>query len=267
MHEGRARQVQAHDFHQELVAVGRAVEGAGAGAVVGGAFGLQQGVAADLTGGVELAHARLFLVREAGRHRAGRHEDDGQVPELQRPHQQARHDLVAHAEHQRRIEGVVRERDHRTHGNGVAREQRQLHAGIALRDAVAHRRHAAGHLGHATHRARRLANHVRIPLVGLVGRQHVVVRGNDAEIRRVLDAQLELVVSRQRGVTVRQIRARHAAQRAEFPLRALAARQIGGAARAAALDNALRNGRHLGMNGLGHGGHVPRGERRAKNAR
>jgi hypothetical protein len=52
VHEGRARQVQAHDFHQELVAVGGAVEGAGAGAVVGLAFGLEQRIAPDLAGGV-----------------------------------------------------------------------------------------------------------------------------------------------------------------------------------------------------------------------
>jgi hypothetical protein len=35
------------------------------------------------------------------------------------------------------------------HGDDVARKQRQLHAGLALRDAVAHGRHAAGHLGDA----------------------------------------------------------------------------------------------------------------------
>ncbi len=35
MHEGRARQVQAHHLHHHLVGVGGAVEGAGAGAVVG----------------------------------------------------------------------------------------------------------------------------------------------------------------------------------------------------------------------------------------
>jgi hypothetical protein len=34
------------------------------------------------------------------------------------------------------------------HRDHVAREQRQLHAGLALRDAVAHRRHAARDLRH-----------------------------------------------------------------------------------------------------------------------
>ena len=44
----------------------------------------------------------------------------------------------------------------RRHGDHVAREQRQLHAGLALRDAVAHGGHAARDLRHAAGLARRL---------------------------------------------------------------------------------------------------------------
>jgi hypothetical protein len=96
--------------------------------------------------GVALAHLGLLLVGDAGRHRPGRHEDHRQVAEAQRADQQARHDLVAHAQAQRRVEHVVRQRHRGGHGDHVAREQRQLHAGAALGHAVAHRRHAAGDL-------------------------------------------------------------------------------------------------------------------------
>ncbi|SPK72805.1 conserved exported protein of unknown function [Cupriavidus taiwanensis] len=253
MDEGRARQVQAHDLHQELVAVGGAVEGTGAGAVIGLAFGFQQRIAPDLAGGVELAYARLFLVGQPAGHRTRRDEHHRQVAELERAHQQARHDLVAHAQHQRRIEGVVRQRHRGAHGNRIAREQRQLHAGVALRDAVAHRRHAARHLRHRADRARGLADHRGIALIGLVRRQHVVVRGDDAKVGRMLDAQLQLVAGRQRGKAVRQVGARHAAQRAQLRLRTLAAGKVGGTAGAAARNDAVGNGLKLGMDGGRHG--------------
>ena len=68
----------------------------------------------------------------------------------------------------------------------VAREQRQLHAGLALGDAVAHRRHAARDLGRAADRARGVADQRGIGLVGLMRRQHVVVGGDDAEVARAL---------------------------------------------------------------------------------
>ena len=46
--EGRAGQMQAHDFHQHLIGVGGAVERAGARPVIGLRLGLQQRGAADL---------------------------------------------------------------------------------------------------------------------------------------------------------------------------------------------------------------------------
>ncbi|MNZ92670.1 hypothetical protein D3C78_1117030 [compost metagenome] len=63
--ERRARQVQAHHFHQQLVGVGGAVEGAGAGAVVGLHFRLQQLFAAGLALGIALTHVGFFLVGNA----------------------------------------------------------------------------------------------------------------------------------------------------------------------------------------------------------
>src|SRR3546814_2463570 len=58
----------------------------------------------------------------------------------------------------------------------------QLHARLALRDAVAHSGHAAGHLRHAAGIARRLADDLRKALEGLVRGEHVVVGGDDREI-------------------------------------------------------------------------------------
>ena len=72
---------------------------------------------------------------------------------------------------------AVLERDH------IAREQRQLHALKALRDAVAHRRHAARDLRDRADLARRFADDVGITLVRRVRREHVVVGGDDADIR------------------------------------------------------------------------------------
>ena len=153
--EGGARQVQAHHLHQHLVGVGGAVEGAGAGAVVGGGLGVEQLVAADLALGVQLAHLALLRVGQPGGHRARGHEERRQVAEGQRADDQARHDLVADAQHQRGVEHVVRQGDGGRHGDDVAGEQRQLHARAALGDAVAHGRHAAGELGDAARLARR----------------------------------------------------------------------------------------------------------------
>ncbi len=70
-------QVQAHHFHQQLVGIGRAVEGAGAGAVVGLHFRLQQLFATGLALGVALAHVGLFLVGDTRGHRPARHEQLG----------------------------------------------------------------------------------------------------------------------------------------------------------------------------------------------
>ena len=69
------------------------------------------------------------------------------MAEAQRADQQAGHDLVADAQHQGGVEGVVGQGDGGGHGDHVAGEQRQLHARLALGDAVAHGRYAAGHLG------------------------------------------------------------------------------------------------------------------------
>src|SRR3546814_829295 len=99
--EGGGGDVQPHHLHHHLVRIGGTVEGAGAGAVVGGRFGFEQIVAARLALGIELAHADLFLVGKAGGHRSRGNEDRRQMAEAQRADQQAGDDLVADAQQQR----------------------------------------------------------------------------------------------------------------------------------------------------------------------
>ena len=185
--EGGTRQVQAHDLHQHLVGVGRAVEGAGAGRMVGGALGLQEvlrGRACPRRRAGGRASSRCSKTR---RHGAGRHQHGGQVTEGERTDDQAGNDLVADAKHQGAVEHVVAEGDRGAHGDHVAADQGQLHADLTLGDAVAHGRDAAGDLGCRTRLPRRLADQFGEPLVRLVGRKHVVVGGDDPDVGRLRD--------------------------------------------------------------------------------
>ena len=191
--EARARQVQPHDLHEHLVGIGGAVEGAGTWPVIALGLRLEQFRPADLALGIELADARLLRVGQPRSHRPGRDEHRRQMTEGERGDEQARHDLVADAEEDRGVEHVVGEADARRHGNRVAREQRQLHAHLALCDPVAHRRHAAGDLRHAAGGARRGADQLRIAFIGLMGREHVVVGGDDAEIGHHVAGERRLV--------------------------------------------------------------------------
>ena len=193
--------MQAHHLHQHLVGVGGAVEGAGAGAVVGGHLRGEQLVAAGLALGVALAHLGLFLVGQAGRHWPGRHEQGRQVAEAQRADQQAGDDLVAHAQAQGGVEHVVRQRHGGGHGDGLAAGDADLHARLALGDAVAHGRHPAGHLADRADLVQGLADQRREALVGLVRGEHVVVGGDDGHVGRIGQAQ---------GLLVRAAAAGHA---------------------------------------------------------
>ena len=103
---------------------------------------------------VQLAHPGLLLVGQARGHRPRRYEDHRQMTEAQRPNQEAGDDLVADAEQQRALEHAVAQTHGRGHRDSVAAEQRELHRELALRDAIAHRGHAAGHLSGRTLLAR-----------------------------------------------------------------------------------------------------------------
>ena len=85
----------------------------------------------------------------------------GQMAKVQRTDQQTGHDLVAHAQNQCGVEHVVAQRHRCGHGDHVAAEQAQLHAGGALRDAVAHGGNSAGHLRSRAVQARLPLDQVR----------------------------------------------------------------------------------------------------------
>ena len=247
--EGRAGQVQACQFHHHLVGIGSTVEGAGAGAVVGLHLGVQQFVPGCLALGVEGSGAGLFGVGYAGGHRPGRHEDGRQVPEGGGADEQAGHNLVADAQQHRGVKGIVGQRHRRGHGDDIAREERQLHAGAALRDAITHGGHAAGVLGRGPNLAGRLTQDVGEPLIGLMGREHVVVGRDDGYVGRGRIAHLLLVAVGRGGEGVGPVGAGELASAGPGLTGRLHAFQIVSAGLAAAFNDA---GGDLGGNGM-HG--------------
>ena len=203
--EARPRRVQAHDLHQHLVRVGGAVEGAGARPVIGFRLRFKQRITPDLALGIELARLGLGVVGETRRHRAGGDEHGGQMAKGERADHQPRHDLVADAQKHRRVEHLMRQGDGGGERDDIAREQREFHPGLALGDAIAHGRHPARHLRHAARRTRRRADQIGKALVGVVGRQHVVVRRDDAEVGHHIGRQMRLVARPAGGKTMREI--------------------------------------------------------------
>ena len=234
--------MQPHHLHQHLVRVRRAVEGAGARPVIGLRFRLEEFGASDLALGIKLADARLLVVGQPRRHRPRRHEDCGKMAEGEGRDSQPRHDLVADAEIDRRVEHVVRKTHGRRHRDHVPRKERKLHPRLALRDAVAHRRHPARHLRDAAGFPRRVLDQFRIGLEGLMRRKHVVVGGDDAEIGHHVAGQRRLVGRPAGGKSVGKVAAgKRRAMHAPRNLR-LDALQIGFARTPRALADAVRNG-------------------------
>ena len=74
------------------------------------------------------------------------------------------------------------ERNGRGKRDGVAAEQRELHAALTLCHPVAHRRHAACDLGRRPDFSCEQLHLFGVPAVGLMRRKHVVVGGDDADI-------------------------------------------------------------------------------------
>ncbi len=248
--EARARQVQAHRLDHELVGVRGAVEGAGAGRVVGLRLGLEQLLAADLALRVQLADAALLArsgspdgIGPAGTKTVGRWPNDS-AP-ISRPG----HDLVAHAEHQRAVEHVVRERDRGRHRDHVAAEQRQLHARAALRDAVAHRRHAARELGDAAGLQHGLLEDRGVALERLVGREHVVVGRDDRDVAALVGPQVQLLVRPAGGKAVGEVRAAERAAGRSFGRGGADALEVGRAGVGAARGDARGDFRDDWMHG------------------
>ena len=166
--------------------------------MIGTALRLEQLVLAGLPFGVELPDALLFLVGKARRHRTSRYQQHRQVAEAKRADQQPRHDLVANSEQGGRIEHAVAERDGGAHRDHVPAEQRQVHAGLALRNPVAHRRDPARDLRRRADLAGEDLHLLGVAAVGLMGRQHVVVSGHDRDIGTTKRADRRLVLARGR---------------------------------------------------------------------
>lgn len=263
--EGGAGHVQAHHVHHHLVGIGGAVEGAGSGPVIGGGLALQQFRAADLALGIELPDALLLLVGEPRGHGAGRNQDHRQVAEAERADDEAGHDLVADAQQRRALEHAVAERDRSGEGDGIAGEQRQLHAALALGDAVAHGGRAAGHLGRRTHFAGEQLDLLGIAPVGLMRREHVVVGGDDADIHGTARDDRRLVLAGRREAVGEVAAGEHRAVHARLAL-AFDQVEIGAAAVAGARDDALGDRGDLGMK-LRHGSFASFGCRRHGQAR
>ena len=101
------------------------------------------------------------------------------------------------------------ERDRRPHRNHVAAEQRQVHARLPLGDAVAHRRNPARDLRGRADLAGEDLHLLGVAAVGLMRRQHVVVGGDDADVRagKVTD---RLLVLARRSEAMREISATEA---------------------------------------------------------
>ena len=207
IYEARAGQVQAHELHQHLVRVRRAIERAGAWTVIRGHLDGHQLVSADLAAGEALAHGGLLIVRQARGHRPRRREDRRDMAEGGCRDRKPGDDLVAYAQEDRSVEAVVRQRHARRQCDHIAAEERELHARLALGDTIAHRRHAAGDLGGATCLPGRLADQRGKSLERLVGREHVVVGGDDADVAGGAAGLARLVRFRAGGEGMREVAA------------------------------------------------------------
>ncbi|GAB3876742.1 hypothetical protein GCM10029964_024340 [Kibdelosporangium lantanae] len=131
------------------------------------------------------------------------------MSERERADQQAGDDLVADAEEEGSVEHLVRQSDARGHGDHLTAEERQLHAGTALGDAVAHRRYAARELRYATCFAYGLLQPCGVLVERLVSGQQVVVRGDDRYAGFGETAYGQAVGAFAGGETVGEVAARH----------------------------------------------------------
>ena len=139
------------------------------------------------------------------------------------------------------------------HRNHIARKQRQFHAFVALRDAVAHRGRAPRHLRCCAVFLHFVFNPIGKIFKRLVRRHHVVIRANHADIGHIGLLHLDLDGFRHGGIAVRQVGAAQlvALHFALFDVLANA-RQIRFARGAAALNDALGDGGEFGVE-RGHG--------------
>ena len=126
--------------------------------MVGSHFRGHQLFARGFAHGKFLADLGFFIVRNARSHRTRRQEHRWQIAKGRCRHDEARHDLVADAEIEGGIEGVVRQAHACGERNHIAAEERQLHPRLALSDAIAHGRNPARHLRRGASLAGRFAD-------------------------------------------------------------------------------------------------------------
>src|SRR5690606_27473770 len=117
-------------------------------------------------------------------HGPGRYEHGRQMTERQCSYQQSRHYLVADTQIQTAIEYGMSHADGSGLGDQVTREQRQLHAAFALGDAVAHRRDTGSELAGGTMPSECRGETIRVVLERRMSREHLVVAGDDGDMRR-----------------------------------------------------------------------------------
>ena len=129
------------------------------------------------------------------------------MTKAQRAHQQPRHYLVADAQAQGGIEHVVGQGNGRAHGDHVTADQRQLHARLALGDAIAHGRDTTGHLTGGTEGAQSFADLRGEGLIGLVRGEHVVIGRHHADVHLVQHPQTVLVRRRTAGHAMGEVAA------------------------------------------------------------
>src|SRR5450830_662751 len=133
------------------------------------------------------------------------------------------------------------------HGNHVAREQAELHACGALRHAITHGGHTAGHLRSGAQPAGFQLDELRVMLQWRVGRQHVVISGHDANVGRTLGHDTKFVIGWQRGKGVRHIRTTQSLGTGFTLGGKRQAIEVGAARHPAALADACRDGLDSGM--------------------
>ena len=85
------------------------------------------------------------------------------------------------------------QRDGGGHGDGVTAKHAQFHARRALGHAVAHGRYATGHLRRSTQAAGFSFDQVGVMLQRCVGRQHIVVGRNHADVGALVDDHTEFI--------------------------------------------------------------------------
>ncbi len=156
-------------------------------------LGCQHFIPADFSLGEKLPCIGLLLIGNPGSHRACRNKHCRQVTETQGPHQKAGDNLIANPQHEHAVKHIVGEPNSGRHGNHIPAHEAQLHAGPALGGTIAHGRHPTSELGHAPCPGYLFLDDFRNPIVGLMGRDHIIVCGNDADIRFVKPCQCLLV--------------------------------------------------------------------------